>query len=162
MFHRGNPRRHNRNWLVPTARNRATANCPNYLNHEFWNRNAVFYMLLLLCLFVGIYKVELFDPRTGGFMPSSPGIGMHVEVRDPDDKAILSKVYSSEGRFTFTSHIPGEHVICLYSNSTKWFAGSQLVCLNLSSISEYYFLFSYVSLNVTLGCPFRGYISIFK
>jgi len=60
-------------------------------------------------------------------MPSSPGIGMHVEVRDPDDKTVLSKVYSSEGRFTFTSHTPGEHVICLHSNSTKWFAGSQLV-----------------------------------
>ena len=39
----------------------------------------------------------------------------------------ILQVYSSEGRFTFTSHIPGEHVICLYSNSTKWFAGSQLV-----------------------------------
>ncbi|RXG72264.1 Transmembrane emp24 domain-containing protein eca, partial [Armadillidium vulgare] len=35
-------------------------------------------------------------------------------------------VYKSEGRFTFTSHTPGEHVICLYSNSTKWFSGSQL------------------------------------
>merc|ERR1712241_332391 len=45
---------------------------------------------------------------------------------DPDDKIILSKVYSSEGRWTFTSHTPGEHVICLYSNSTKWFSGSQL------------------------------------
>ena len=51
---------------------------------------------------------------------------MHVEIRDPDDKIILSKVYSSEGKFTFTSHTPGEHVICLYSNSTKWFSGSQL------------------------------------
>ncbi|KAK2716382.1 transmembrane emp24 domain-containing protein eca-like [Artemia franciscana] len=75
---------------------------------------------------IGIYKVQLYDPRTRGFMPSSPGIGMHVEVKDPDDKVILSKVYSSEGRFTFTSHTPGEHVICLYSNSTKWFSGSQL------------------------------------
>lgn len=43
------------------------------------------------------YKVELFDPRSGGFMPSSPGIGMHVEVKDPDDKILLSRVYSSEG-----------------------------------------------------------------
>lgn len=60
-------------------------------------------------------------------MPSSPGLGMHVEIRDPDDKVLLSRVYSSEGRFTFTSHTPGEHVICLYSNSTKWFSGSQLV-----------------------------------
>lgn len=51
---------------------------------------------------------------------------MHVEVRDPNDKIMLSKVYSSEGKFTFTSHTPGEHVICLYSNSSKWFRGSQL------------------------------------
>ena len=36
--------------------------------------------------------MELHDPRTGGFMPSGPGIGMHVEIRDPDDKIILSKV----------------------------------------------------------------------
>lgn len=54
------------------------------------------------------------------------GIGMHVEVKDPDDKTILSRVYSSEGRITFTSHTPGEHVICMYSNSTAWFSGSQL------------------------------------
>ncbi|KAJ8934984.1 hypothetical protein NQ318_014151 [Aromia moschata] len=61
-----------------------------------------------------------------GYMPSSTGIGMHVEVRDPDDKIILSRVYSAEGKISFTSHIPGEHVICMYSNSTAWFSGSQL------------------------------------
>ena len=75
---------------------------------------------------IGNYKCELHDPKTGGFMPSSPGIGMHVEIRDPDEKIILSKVYSSEGKFSFTSSTPGEHVICLYSNTTKWFSGSQL------------------------------------
>lgn len=73
------------------------------------------------------YKVELYDPRSGGFMPSSPGIGMHVEIKDSDDKPILSRVYSSEGRISFTSHTPGEHVICLYSNSSAWFSGTQLV-----------------------------------
>lgn len=72
------------------------------------------------------YKVELYDPRSGGFMPSSPGIGMHVEVKDPDSKIILSRVYSAEGRISFTSHTPGEHGICLYSNSTKWIGGTQL------------------------------------
>ncbi|XP_056633506.1 transmembrane emp24 domain-containing protein eca [Diorhabda carinulata] len=72
------------------------------------------------------YKVELYDPRSGGFMPSSTGIGMHVEVRDPDDKVILSRVYSAEGKISFTSHLPGEHVICMFSNSTAWFSGSQL------------------------------------
>lgn len=65
-------------------------------------------------------------------MPASPGIGMHVEVTDPDKKILLSKYYSSEGRFTFTSHTPGEHTICLHSNSTKWslFAGGKLVSIH--------------------------------
>ncbi|KAA0204058.1 hypothetical protein HAZT_HAZT006470 [Hyalella azteca] len=74
----------------------------------------------------GNYKLQLYDPSTGGTMASSAGLGMHVEVHDPDDKMVLSRMYSSEGRFTFTSHSPGEHVICLYSNSTKWFSRSQL------------------------------------
>lgn len=72
------------------------------------------------------YKVELYDPRSGGFMPSSPGIGMHVEVRGPEDNIVLSRVYSSEGMISFTSANPGEHSICMYSNSTSWFSGSQL------------------------------------
>lgn len=53
----------------------------------------------------------------------------------------LLQVYSSEGRFTFTSHTPGEHVICLYSNSTKWFSGSQLVCYKKALIFSYQFRF---------------------
>ena len=44
------------------------------------------------CHFTGNYKVQLYDPRTNGFAASSPEIGMHVEIRDPDDKIILSKV----------------------------------------------------------------------
>jgi hypothetical protein len=78
-------------------------------------------------LVIGKYKVELFDERTNNYLPTTPGIGMHVEVKDPDDKIVLSKLYTSEGRFTFTSHIPGEHVICLYSNSTDLFGGQKLV-----------------------------------
>ncbi|XP_066581817.1 transmembrane emp24 domain-containing protein eca [Prorops nasuta] len=71
------------------------------------------------------YKVEHFDPKTSTFMPSH-SVGMHVEVRDPDDKPILSRIYSSEGRISFTSQTPGEHVICLYSNISAWFSGTQL------------------------------------
>ncbi|KAK5974630.1 DeHydrogenases Short chain [Trichostrongylus colubriformis] len=73
----------------------------------------------------GNYKVQLYDPNTKGY-GDYPNIGMHVEVKDPEDKVILSKLYTSEGKFTFTSHLPGEHVICLYSNSTAWFSGAQL------------------------------------
>uniref|UniRef100_A0A0K0DE16 GOLD domain-containing protein n=1 Tax=Angiostrongylus cantonensis TaxID=6313 RepID=A0A0K0DE16_ANGCA len=73
----------------------------------------------------GNYKVQLYDPNTRGY-GDYPNIGMHVEVKDPEDKVVLSKLYTSEGKFTFTSHLPGEHVICLYSNSTAWFSGAQL------------------------------------
>lgn len=79
-------------------------------------------------MITGKYRTQLYDDSLNDFMPASPGIGMHVEVTDPDNKIVLSKFYASEGRFTFTSHTPGEHHICLHSNSTKWslFAGGKL------------------------------------
>jgi hypothetical protein len=40
----------------------------------------------------GKYKVELFDKNSNDYVPSSNGIGMHVEVKDPDQKMIMSKV----------------------------------------------------------------------
>ena len=103
-------------------------------------------------MFSGNYKVQLYDPRTNGFAPSSPNIGMHVEVRDPEDKIILSKVYSSEGKWTFTSHTPGEHVICLYTNSTKWFSGTQLVniCAYLKFIYDHLTLLTAVLQRLTI------------
>lgn len=72
------------------------------------------------------YKLQLYDPQTGGFMQTAPGLAMHVDIRDPDDKIVLSKVYSAEGKVAMTSHKPGEHVICMQSNSTKWFNGGKL------------------------------------
>lgn len=51
---------------------------------------------------------------------------MYVNQVHLSIQVILSKLYTSEGKFTFTSHLPGEHVICLYSNSTAWFSGAQL------------------------------------
>lgn len=96
---------------------------PCISNH---NRVARMWSNVDICGFSVNYKVELYDPRSGGFMPSTPGIGMHVEVRDPNDKVLMSRVYSSEGMISFTSVTPGEHVICMYSNSTSWFSGSQL------------------------------------
>ncbi|KAJ1349369.1 hypothetical protein KIN20_004925 [Parelaphostrongylus tenuis] len=73
----------------------------------------------------GNYRVQLYDPHSKGY-GDYPNIGMHVEVKDPEEKVVLSKLYTSQGKFTFTSHLPGEHIICLYSNSTAWFSGAQL------------------------------------
>lgn len=47
------------------------------------------------------YKIELYDPRSGGYAPPNTGIGMHAEVKDPDEKVILSRVYSAEGKISF-------------------------------------------------------------
>jgi hypothetical protein len=71
--------------------------------------------------------VQLYDPNTQAYA-DYPGIGMHIEVKDPDNKVVLSKLSANDGKFTFVSHTPGEHVICLYSNSSTWFSGAQLVC----------------------------------
>lgn len=43
-------------------------------------------------LVVGKYKVQVFDKDSNSYLPTSPGIGMHVEVKDPEQKVVLSKV----------------------------------------------------------------------
>ena len=48
-----------------------------------------------------------------------------VEI-DSSDNLIMSKSYEAEGRFSFISHAPGEHVICLTTNSTRWYGGKTL------------------------------------
>ncbi|XP_048369495.1 transmembrane emp24 domain-containing protein 4 isoform X2 [Sphaerodactylus townsendi] len=75
---------------------------------------------------IGNYRTQLWDKQTETFLPSTPGLGMFVEVKDPDKKYCVK--YGSEGRFTFTSHIHGEHQMCLHSNSTRMalFAGGKL------------------------------------
>jgi hypothetical protein len=78
-------------------------------------------------LVIGKYKIEMFDVNKNAYQSTTPGIGMQVEVKDPNSKILLSKLYTSEGRFSFTSHMPGEHVICLHSNSSAWFTGQKLV-----------------------------------
>jgi len=75
---------------------------------------------------VGVYKVEVFHKTSNSYILAVEGMGMHVEVMDEEEEVILSRMYASEGRFTFTSHSAGEHTICLYSNSTAWFGGGQL------------------------------------
>ncbi|CAI9593210.1 unnamed protein product [Staurois parvus] len=56
------------------------------------------------------------------FLPSAPGLGMIVTVKAPNKEILLSKLYGPDGKFTFTSHTPGEHSICMQSNSTNLIA----------------------------------------
>lgn len=46
------------------------------------------YMLFIL----GHYKVEMFDRNVNDYVPTVYGLGMHVEVSDPEDKVVMSRV----------------------------------------------------------------------
>uniref|UniRef100_A0A8C0R9K4 Glycoprotein 25L n=1 Tax=Canis lupus familiaris TaxID=9615 RepID=A0A8C0R9K4_CANLF len=76
----------------------------------------------------GTFKTQQWDFRRQDFLESAPGLGMFVTVTTYNDEVLLSKLYGPQGRFYFTSHSPGEHIICLESNSTRLvsFGGSKL------------------------------------
>ncbi|XP_067423738.1 transmembrane emp24 domain-containing protein 11-like [Emydura macquarii macquarii] len=79
-------------------------------------------------LITGNYKVQQWDTQEQVFLESAPGLGIFVTITTPTNELLLSKLYGSQGTFSFTSHIPGEHNICLQSNSTRLisFGGSKL------------------------------------
>ncbi|XP_040275894.1 transmembrane emp24 domain-containing protein 11-like [Bufo bufo] len=73
-------------------------------------------------LVTGRYKVQKWDMAQHDFLPSAPGLGMVVTVKDPNDEILLSKLYGPDGKFTFTTHSSGLHFICMQSNSTNLIA----------------------------------------
>uniref|UniRef100_A0A8I3W246 GOLD domain-containing protein n=1 Tax=Callithrix jacchus TaxID=9483 RepID=A0A8I3W246_CALJA len=79
-------------------------------------------------LVTGTFKIQQWDTGRHTFLESAPGLGMFVTITTYNDEVILSKLYGPQGTFHFTSHSPGEHIICLESNSTKLvsFGGSRL------------------------------------
>ncbi|XP_049645703.1 transmembrane emp24 domain-containing protein 11-like [Suncus etruscus] len=79
-------------------------------------------------LITGTFKTQQWDVGRQDFLESAPGLGMFVTVSTYDEEVLLSKLYGSQGTFHFTSHLPGEHIICLESNSTRLvsFGGSKL------------------------------------
>ncbi|CAH1782702.1 unnamed protein product [Owenia fusiformis] len=74
---------------------------------------------------VGNYRVLDYDQDANDFLARSDA-GVLIEVTDPTQNIVLARTYAAEGRFTFTSHTAGEHIICLHSNSSAWFGGGQL------------------------------------
>nr|XP_004480458.2 transmembrane emp24 domain-containing protein 11 [Dasypus novemcinctus] len=79
-------------------------------------------------LISGAFKVQQWDLGRHDFLESAPGLGVFVTVTTYNDEVLLSKLYGPQGTFYFTSHSPGEHIICLESNSTRLvsFGGSKL------------------------------------
>lgn len=50
---------------------------------------ALFQNLLSLS---GRYKVQIFDKNVNDYVPTIQGLGMHVEIKDPDTKVVVSRV----------------------------------------------------------------------
>ncbi|EHH14192.1 hypothetical protein EGK_00065 [Macaca mulatta] len=76
----------------------------------------------------GTFKIQQWDTGRHTFLESAPGLGMFVTITTYNGEVILSKLYGPQGTFYFTSHSPGEHIICLESNSTRLvsFGGNRL------------------------------------
>ncbi|XP_023603839.1 transmembrane emp24 domain-containing protein 11 [Myotis yumanensis] len=79
-------------------------------------------------LITGTFKIQQWDMGRQDFLESAPGLGLFVTVTTYNEEVLLSKLYGPQGTFYFTSHSPGEHIICLESNSTRLvsFGGSKL------------------------------------
>ena len=54
----------------------------------------------------------MYDKMANKYVPTISGLGMHVEVRDPDDKVIMSRVRSC----TSASYLN----VVLCTSSSKW------------------------------------------
>lgn len=51
--------------------------------------------------FPGTYKVQAYDYTKKDYLPSAPGVGMLVEVKDPEGEIVLSRVSYSPRRKLF-------------------------------------------------------------
>lgn len=52
---------------------------------------------------------------------------MRKHLQGPADELVMDKGYrDSPGRFTFTSEVPGEHIICLHTTG-GWFGAQMMV-----------------------------------
>lgn len=53
----------------------------------------------------GKYRTQLWDKQTNVFLPSTPGLGMHVEIKDPDAKVSQEEVVFNEAAECFEQKI---------------------------------------------------------
>eukprot|EP00039_Didymoeca_costata_P018685 m.334546 g.334546 ORF g.334546 m.334546 type:complete len:216 (-) comp17378_c0_seq1:52-699(-) len=82
-------------------------------------------------LVVGKYKTLRHNPDGSYAQEPMKGTGMHVMVKDPTDATLVAKDYEAAGRFSFNTQVPGEHTICLSSNTTSGWFGGELMRVHL-------------------------------
>ncbi|XP_033988590.1 transmembrane emp24 domain-containing protein 9-like [Trematomus bernacchii] len=70
-------------------------------------------------MLMGNYGTRLFDGQRDEYLPVSQNITLSVQVKDPNDKLVLSRSHGSEGSFRFRSKEPGGYQICLQANCSQ-------------------------------------------
>lgn len=65
------------------------------------------------------YMIEVFEESSNTYLTTFD-TGLYVEIKDPQNKIVLSRLYSQNGRISFSSQSEGEYLICMWSNSTSW------------------------------------------
>ncbi|VDL60786.1 unnamed protein product [Hymenolepis diminuta] len=80
-------------------------------------------------LISGSYAISVLDNDK---FVRNPDYGVHVEVKDPEGNPVLSRVYSSEGKFVVTSLAAGEHSICLSTRGSSWSKALLRVSLDIA------------------------------
>jgi len=75
----------------------------------------------------GTYKALEWNAEGQNYV-ANPAIGMNIEVHEVSSgDTIVNTMGPSDGKFTFTSHDPGDHTICLSTNQTSaWFSSSHI------------------------------------
>lgn len=63
--------------------------------------------------------IEVFEESSNTYLTTFD-TGLYVEIKDPQNKIVLSRLYSQNGRISFSSQSEGEYLICMWSNSTSW------------------------------------------
>ncbi|XP_034038179.1 transmembrane emp24 domain-containing protein 9-like [Thalassophryne amazonica] len=69
---------------------------------------------------IGYYRIQWYDQQREREPMDAQDLSVFVQVKDPDDMMVLSRVCNAEGSFTFMSQTPGQHHICLHSASSPF------------------------------------------
>ncbi|KAJ8522735.1 hypothetical protein ONZ45_g702 [Pleurotus djamor] len=74
----------------------------------------------------GHYRALEWDEQQQGYV-ENPDLGIIVQVDETESSHTVVKTRGPyDGRFTFTSHIAGDHSLCLSTNYTSWFSHTHI------------------------------------
>eukprot|EP01095_Lingulamoeba_sp_RSL-Kostka_P013825 TRINITY_DN582_c0_g1_i1.p1 TRINITY_DN582_c0_g1~~TRINITY_DN582_c0_g1_i1.p1 ORF type:complete len:229 (-),score=77.65 TRINITY_DN582_c0_g1_i1:190-876(-) len=64
--------------------------------------------------------------KSADYTGNTTPFGMVVSVKDPNNRNLFHRDFSTESRFAFTSVLAGEHNICIGTNSSRWFGSGEI------------------------------------